>query len=75
MTLVNNAMSRDPEEGVTLLTAFFAIVDLDVGVMTYANGGHETPVLRRPDGTVEELLYAAGDQVNEGGELLRLKGI
>jgi len=27
------------------------------------------------DGTVEELLYAAGDQVNEGGELLRLKGI
>jgi len=24
------------------------------------------------DGTVEELLYAAGDQVNEGGELLRL---
>jgi 3-methylcrotonyl-CoA carboxylase alpha subunit len=25
------------------------------------------------DGTVEELLYAVGDQVNEGGELLRLK--
>jgi 3-methylcrotonyl-CoA carboxylase alpha subunit len=24
------------------------------------------------DGTVEELLYAVGDQVNEGGELLRL---
>ena len=24
------------------------------------------------DGTVEELLYAAGDQVSEGGELLRL---
>ena len=24
------------------------------------------------DGTVQELLYAAGDQVNEGGELLRL---
>jgi 3-methylcrotonyl-CoA carboxylase alpha subunit len=26
------------------------------------------------DGVVEELLYAAGDQVAEGGELLRLKG-
>jgi 3-methylcrotonyl-CoA carboxylase alpha subunit len=25
------------------------------------------------DGTVEELLYAVGDQVAEGGELLRLK--
>ena len=24
------------------------------------------------DGTIAELLYAAGDQVNEGGELLRL---
>jgi 3-methylcrotonyl-CoA carboxylase alpha subunit len=27
------------------------------------------------DGTVEELLYAAGDQVNEGGELLRLAAV
>jgi 3-methylcrotonyl-CoA carboxylase alpha subunit len=25
------------------------------------------------DGTVEELLYSAGDQVGEGGELLRLR--
>jgi len=24
------------------------------------------------DGTVQELLYAPGDQVSEGGELLRL---
>ena len=24
------------------------------------------------DGTVQELLYAVGDQVSEGGELLRL---
>jgi 3-methylcrotonyl-CoA carboxylase alpha subunit len=27
------------------------------------------------DGTVEELLYVAGDQVNEGGELLRLAAV
>ena len=27
------------------------------------------------DGTVEELLYAVGDQVNEGGELLRLAAV
>ncbi len=27
------------------------------------------------DGKVEELLYAAGDQVNEGGELLRLAAV
>jgi 3-methylcrotonyl-CoA carboxylase alpha subunit len=26
------------------------------------------------DGTVAELLYAVGDQVSEGGELLRLEG-
>jgi 3-methylcrotonyl-CoA carboxylase alpha subunit len=25
------------------------------------------------DGTVKELLYAVGDQVSEGGELLRLE--
>jgi len=27
------------------------------------------------DGTVAELLYAVGDQVAEGGELLRLEGV
>jgi 3-methylcrotonyl-CoA carboxylase alpha subunit len=27
------------------------------------------------DGTVAELLYSAGDQVNEGGELLRLAAV
>ena len=27
------------------------------------------------DGTIEELLYAVGDQVNEGGELLRLAAV
>jgi PAS domain S-box-containing protein len=55
MTLANNALCKDPKIGITMLTAFFAIVDLDLGVMTYANGGHETPVLRRADGTVAEL--------------------
>lgn len=55
MTLANNALCKDPKIGITMLTAFFAIIDLDMGVMTYANGGHETPILRRADGTVEEL--------------------
>lgn len=55
MTLVNDALSRDPLQGITMLTAFFAIVDLEVGVMSYANGGHETPILRHSDGRVDEL--------------------
>jgi sigma-B regulation protein RsbU (phosphoserine phosphatase) len=55
MTLANNALCKDPRPGLIMLTAFFAVVDLDLGVMSYANGGHETPLLRRRDGTVEEL--------------------
>ncbi|HOM70613.1 MAG TPA: MEDS domain-containing protein [Armatimonadota bacterium] len=55
MTLVNNAICRDPQQGFSMLTAFFAILDLDQGVMDYANAGHEVPVLRRADGTLEEL--------------------
>jgi PAS domain S-box-containing protein len=55
MTLANNALCKDPQQGITMLTAFFAVLDLELGVMTYANGGHETPVLRRSDGGVEEL--------------------
>lgn len=55
MTLVNEALSRDQREGFTMITAFFAVVDLEMGIMTYANGGHETPMHRYFDGRVFEL--------------------
>lgn len=55
MTLVNDALCRNPQQDATFLTAFFAVLDQELGAITFANGGHETPVLRRTGGTVEEL--------------------
>lgn len=55
MTLVNELLGRDEPEGRALLTAIYAVVDSTQGNFTYASGGHEPPLLRRVDGTVEEL--------------------
>lgn len=58
MTLANNALSLDQLAGdVNLLTAFFGVIDINTGVLTYSNAGHELPsVLRGPGrATVEDL--------------------
>lgn len=61
MTLANRALCREAGGlAAGMLTAFFAVVDIDRGTITYACGGHEPPVLRRSDGTLEELDAAHG---------------
>jgi PAS domain S-box-containing protein len=55
MTLANEALCRDQSDGVGFLTAFFAVVDTRFGTVTYANGGHETPLLKSADGRIVEL--------------------
>ncbi|MHB9036146.1 MAG: PP2C family protein-serine/threonine phosphatase [Armatimonadota bacterium] len=60
MTLANQALCREEADDIGLLTAFFAVLDVHTGVVTYSNGGHEPPVVRSADGNVEELELQGG---------------
>ncbi|MEI6915744.1 MAG: SpoIIE family protein phosphatase [Armatimonadota bacterium] len=55
MTRVNNAISRDLVSEDNMLTAFFAILDTRDGTLAYTNAGHEPPLIRRSDGSLEYL--------------------
>ncbi|MDO8589265.1 MAG: MEDS domain-containing protein [Armatimonadota bacterium] len=55
MARANDALCRDGSDMTNMLTAFFAVVDTRVGVVTYANGGHESPLIRTAGGKIEEL--------------------
>ena len=60
---VNRSVSRGSSGG-RFITLFYAEVDYGRGVLRYTNAGHNYPMLRRRDGTIEELT--------EGGLLLGL---
>lgn len=58
MTRANDALCRtELGDGMewSMLTVFFAIVDPRRGTIEWANAGHEPPVIRHGDGSVEEL--------------------
>lgn len=55
MRLANEALFRDKIDESGMLTAFLAVVDPNTGIMTYANAGHEPPVVVSSDGAIAEL--------------------
>jgi len=57
--LVNEALCRDQQSEEDLFTAFFAVVDTDNCLIRYTNAGHEPPVVRRANGSLEELSVGA----------------
>jgi serine phosphatase RsbU (regulator of sigma subunit) len=61
---VNRSVARSSSGGGKFITLFYAEVDPTKGIVRYVNAGHNYPMLRRADGTIEELV--------EGGLLLGL---
>jgi PAS domain S-box-containing protein len=59
LRLANNALCRDHSEKASMLTAFYAVVDIRTGTVTYGSGGHEPAYVRTKRGCVE-LLEAPG---------------
>jgi PAS domain S-box-containing protein len=55
MSLVNNALVRDIATESDMLTAFFAVLDTRNDSLIYTNAGHEPPMIRHLDGSVEYL--------------------
>lgn len=51
LTLANSAICRESIGREAMLTAFFAVIDSRVGIMTYSNAGHELPIVLSPDGS------------------------
>ncbi len=50
---INSHMCHNMVEG-RFVTYILGIIDLDTNIITLANAGHMSPLIRHPDGTVEE---------------------
>jgi serine phosphatase RsbU (regulator of sigma subunit) len=55
LRLVNDYIANIHGRSNMFATVFFAILDPESGELTFANGGQEPPLLRRADGTIEQL--------------------
>lgn len=56
---VNNELSRDDQQGF-FVTVFFGIVNIRTGEVAFSNGGHNTPMIIKSDGRVEEMEHIGG---------------
>lgn len=55
-----NDLLVEGNEKSLFVTVFYGILDLDTGVLTYANGGHNSPIMMSRDGAVTPLEGTGG---------------
>ena len=68
VSLVNDALCRDITTENDMFTYFFAVLDTRTDIMTYSNAGHEPPVLKHSDGSVESLNKGGVMFIGVGGQ-------
>ncbi len=56
---VNNLLC-DGNEAMMFVTLLYAIYNTNTGMLTYANGGHTAPYVRRQDGSILPLPFTGG---------------
>ena len=59
LTEVNSLICKENDAGM-YVTAFYAVYDASYSSLTYANGGHESPLLIHRDGVLERLPSTDG---------------
>ncbi len=55
-----NDILCEGNDAMMFVTLLYAIYDSNTGKLTYANGGHTTPYVRRADGSVVSLAFTGG---------------
>ena len=55
-----NALLHEENETQMFVTVLYAVYDPETGEFTYASGGHDAPLLVRPDGSTELLPLTGG---------------
>ena len=56
---VNELLDAE-NEAAMFVTVVYAVYDPETGKLTYANGGHNTPLVVHPDGSSDELPFTGG---------------
>ena len=56
---VNSLLLEDNEMSM-FVTLLYAVYDPETGQLTYANGGHNTPIILHPDGSCDQLELTGG---------------
>ncbi len=59
LNLVNNELVEDNPKNL-FVTVIAGVLDLHSGVFTYADGGHDAPLIVRADGRIEDVCKEAG---------------
>ena len=65
---VNSLLSED-NDSLMFVTLFYAVYDPANGKLSYANGGHNPPLIVHPDGSSEELPTTEGVALGVMGDL------